>query len=57
MAQLKAIDIKRLDASIKYLERLSFDHLNDELCTAIAVLQTYRREIMMGERKQNVISQ
>ena len=57
MAQLKAIDMKRLDESIKYLERLSFDHLNDELCTAIAVLQAYKLELRMGERKQHVISQ
>ena len=57
MAQLKANDINRLDSSIKYLERMAFDHMNDEICTAIAVLQTYRREILMGERKQRVISQ
>lgn len=57
MAQLKAIDIKRLDSSIKYLERLAFDHMNDELCTALAVLYNYRRELRNGEEKRRVVSQ
>ena len=57
MAQLKAIDMKRLDDSIKYLERLAFDHLNDEICTALAVLYNYRRELRNNEEKRHVISQ
>lgn len=57
MAQLKAIDMKRLDDSIKYLERLAFDHLNDEICTALAVLYNYRRELRNNEEKRHVVSQ
>ena len=57
MAQLKAIDMKRIDAAIKYLEKISFDHLNDEICTALAVLYNYRRELRNNEEKQHVVSQ
>lgn len=45
---LNKIDVKRVDAAIKYVEKISFDHLNDEICTTLAVLYDYRRELSKG---------
>ena len=54
---LNKIDSKRLESAIKYIEKLAFDHLNDDICTTLAILYDYRREIRRGEQKQRVISQ
>ena len=45
---LNKIDVKRVDAAIKYVEKISFEHLNDEICTTLVVLYDYRREILKG---------
>ena len=54
---LNKIDTKRLDSAIKYAERLAFDHMNDDLCTILACLYDYRREMTKTERKHNAVSQ
>ena len=52
---LNKIDSARLESAIKYIEKLAFDHLNDDICTTLANLYDYRREIR-GENKKHVVS-
>lgn len=47
---LNKIDVKRLDAAIKYIEKIAFAHLNNEICTTLAVLYDYRRDLTRGKK-------
>lgn len=55
------MDIKRVDRAVKFMESGAFKHVgtesSDDVATILAILYDYRRELINGERKQNVISQ
>ena len=58
---LNRMDIKRVDSAVKFMESGAFKHIgtesSDDVATILAILYDYRRELIRGERKQNVISQ
>lgn len=58
---LAKMDVQRIDKAIKFVELKAFDYVNssypDEVCTILALLYDYRRELTKQERKQNVVSQ
>ena len=58
---LNKLSIRRIESAIKFIESGAFKHVgeetSDDIVTILAVLYDYRRELMKGERKQNVISQ
>lgn len=58
---LAKIDPQRIDKAIKFVELKAFDYVNssypDEVCTILALLYDYRRELTKQERKQSVVSQ
>lgn len=47
---LNKIDVKRLYSAIKYIEKIAFDNLNDDICTTLAVLYDYRRDLVKGKK-------
>lgn len=58
---LNKLSIRRIESAIKFIESGAFKHVgeetSDDIVTILAVLYDYRRELMRGERIQNVISQ
>lgn len=58
---LNKLSIRRVESAIKFIESGAFKHVgeetSDDIVTILAVLYDYRRELMKGERRQNVISQ
>lgn len=58
---LNKLSIRRIESAIKFIESGAFKHVgeetSDDIVTILAVLYDYRRELMNGERRQNVISQ
>ena len=58
---LYKLSIRRIESAIKFIESGAFKHVgeetSDDIVTILAVLYDYRRELMKGERIQNVISQ
>ncbi len=58
---LNKLSIRRIESAIKFIESGAFKHVgeetSDDIVTILAVLYDYRRELMKGERIQNVISQ
>lgn len=58
---LNKLSIRRIESAIKFIESGAFKHVgeetSDDIVTILAVLYDYRRELMKGERRQNVISQ
>ncbi len=58
---LNKLSIRRVESAIKFIESGAFKHVgeetSDDIVTILAVLYDYRRELMKGERIQNVISQ
>lgn len=58
---LNKLSIRRIESAIRFIESGAFKHVgeetSDDIVTILAVLYDYRRELMKGERIQNVISQ
>lgn len=58
---LNKLSLRRIESAIKFIESGAFKHVgedtSDDIVTILAVLYDYRRELMKGERIQNVISQ
>lgn len=58
---LNKLSIRRIESAIKFIESGAFKHVgeetSDDIVTILAVLYDYRRELMKGNRRQNVISQ
>lgn len=58
---LAKMDLARVDNAIEFVEKEAFGYVDspypDEVCTILALLYDYRRELTKQERKQNVVSQ